>query len=45
MHCPIAKPFEQKIPEKTVNIMSVIVLDNGCFEDSMKKESGIYKYG
>ena len=45
MHCLIVNHFEQKIPEKSVNRMSLVVLDIECIESNIAKELGVYKDG
>ena len=37
--------FNQKTPEKTVNRMSLVVLDIECIENNTVKELGVYKIG
>ena len=45
MHCLIVNHFKQKIPEKSVNRMSLVVLDIECIESNIAKELGVYKDG
>ena len=45
MHCLIVNHFNQKTPEKTVNRMSLVVLDIECIENNIVKELGVYKDG
>ena len=45
MHCLIVNHFEQKTPEKSVNRMSLVVLDIECIESNIVKELGVYKDG
>ena len=45
MHCLIVNRFNQKTPEKTVNRMSVVVLDIECIENNVVKELGVFKDG
>ena len=45
MHCLIVNHFKQKTPEKTVNRMSLVVLDIECIESNIVKELGVYKDG
>ena len=43
MHCLIVSDFNQKTPEKTVNRMSLVVLDIECIESNIVKKLGVYK--
>ena len=43
MHCLIVNHFNQKTPEKTVNRMSLVVLDIECIENNI--ELGVNKNG
>ena len=45
MHCSIADLFNQKAPGKTVNRMSLVVLDIYCIKNNTVKELGVYKDG
>ena len=45
MHCLIVNHFNQKTSEKTVNRMSLAVLDIECTENNIVKELGVYKDG
>ena len=45
MHCLIVNHFNQKTPEKTVNRMSLVVLDIECIENNIVKELWVYKDG
>ena len=45
MHCLIVIQFNQKIPEKTVNRMSLVVLDTEYNENKIVKELGVFKDG
>ena len=45
MHCLIVNHFNQKTSEKTVNKMSLVVLDIECTENNIVKELGVYKDG
>ena len=45
MPCLIVNHFNQKFPEKTVNRMSLIVLDIECIESNIVKELRVYKDG
>ena len=44
-HCSINSRFDQKNPEKTVNILSLVVLDVECIENILVKEFGVFKDG
>ena len=37
MHCLIVNHFNQKTPEKTVNRISLVVLDIECIENNIVK--------
>ena len=45
MHCLIVNQFNQKNPEKTVDRMSLVVLDNEYNESNIVKKLGVYKDG
>ena len=45
MHCLIVNHFKQKTPEKTVNRISLVVLDIEYIESNIVKELGVYKDG
>ena len=46
MHCLIVNLFKQKTPEKSVNRMSLVVLDIECIDESnIVKELEVYKDG
>ena len=45
MHCLIVNHFNQKTPDKTVDRMSLVVLDIECIENNVVKELGVYKDG
>ena len=45
MHCLIVNHFKQKTPGKSVNRMSLVVLDIECIEINIVKELGVYKDG
>ena len=45
MHCSVISRFDQKNPEKTVNILSLVVLGIECIENILVKELGVYKDG
>ena len=45
MHCLIVNHFKQKTSEKSVNRMSLVVLDIECIENNIVKELGVYKDG
>ena len=43
MHCSNVNHFKQIAPEKTINTMSLVVLDIECFENKIVKELGVFK--
>ena len=45
MHCSNVNHFKQIAPEKTINRMSLVVLDIECFENKIVKELGVFKDG
>ena len=45
VHCLIVHHFNRKTPDKTVNRMSLVVLDIECIESNIVKELGVYKDG
>ena len=45
MHCLIVNQFNQKTSEKTVNRMSLVVLDFECNENNIVEELAVYKDG
>ena len=45
IHCLIVNHFKQKTSEKSVNRMSLVVLDIECIESNIVKELGVYKDG
>ena len=45
MHCLIVNHLKQKTPEKSVNRMSLVVLDIECIESNIVKELRVYKDG
>ena len=45
MPCLIVNHFNRKTPDKTVNRMSLVVLDIECIESNIVKELVVYKNG
>ena len=45
MHCLFVKHFNRKASEKTVNRMSLIVLDFEYVENNIVKQLGVFKDG
>ena len=45
MHCWSVSHFNQKLQQKTINIMSLVDLDFECIKNKRVKELGSYKSG